>query len=288
MSEIDIEARDRFYAEVSLKLSKAGFAPQPQEDGYLPIDWNGSRLCRLNSKDGVLYKDEDVERSGGGEALDRVIDIAGTTAEYMRCLESESALHAEKLGDGYTLLSEYNGIVFAAKANRQFGCEFVTWERTYDNKGVTVRHYIGDYQSAKQDFAVRAGLVPWIGTADLLTWIIGGKRLNKAGGRPDGSTASTPSERYLRTGKQWPAFLRAIRRDGTRPSRICAAFFQPIWRPSSAVWMRSSTSATCPGSRIRCRTGFWSGCSRRWAVDRTISSTLLSFIGGIFGVSMKL
>ena len=25
--------------------------------------------------------------------------------------------------------------------------------------------------------------IPWIGTADLLTWIIGGKRLNKAGGR---------------------------------------------------------------------------------------------------------
>ena len=123
MDEVDIEARDRYYAEVSLKLSKAGFAPQPQEDGYLPVNWNGSRLCRLTAKGGVQYRGEHVERDGGGEALDRVIDIAGTTAEYMRCLESASALHAEKLGDGYTLLSEYNGIVFAAKANRQFGCE---------------------------------------------------------------------------------------------------------------------------------------------------------------------
>ena len=123
MSEIDIEARDRFYAEVSLKLSKAGFAPQTQEDGYLPIDWNGSRLCRLTANGGVQYREEHMERSGGGEALDHVIDIAGTTAEYMSCLESASALHAEKLGDGYTLLSEYNGIVFAAKANRQFGSE---------------------------------------------------------------------------------------------------------------------------------------------------------------------
>ena len=75
MSQNNIEARDRYYAEVSLKLSKAGFAPQPQEDGYLPVDWNGSRLCRLTTKDGVLYKDEDVERSGGREALDRLIDM---------------------------------------------------------------------------------------------------------------------------------------------------------------------------------------------------------------------
>ena len=42
MSEINVEARDRYYVEVSLKLSKAGFAPQMQGDGYLPVDWN---LC---------------------------------------------------------------------------------------------------------------------------------------------------------------------------------------------------------------------------------------------------
>ena len=171
MSEINVEARDRYYAEVSLKLSKAGFTPQPQEDGYLPIDWNGSRLCRLTTKDGVLYKDEDVKRSGGREALDRLIDIARTTDEYMQCLESAKNRQAETVGSGYTVLSEYNGVVFAAKANEQFGCEFVTWERTYDNKGVTVGHYIEDYKSAKRDYAVRARLIPrgMVFTAEQLT-----------------------------------------------------------------------------------------------------------------------
>ena len=47
----------------------------------------------------------------------------------------------------------------------------MTWERTYDNKGVTVGNYIGDYQSAKQDFAVCAGFVPreTLFTAEQLT-----------------------------------------------------------------------------------------------------------------------
>ena len=61
----------------------------------------------MTANGGVQYKDEHVERSGGREALDRVIDIAGTTAEYMRCMESARNRQAETVGGGYTLLSEY-------------------------------------------------------------------------------------------------------------------------------------------------------------------------------------
>ena len=61
----------------------------------------------MTANGGVQYPEKHVERGGGREALDRAIDVAGTTAEYMRCMESASALHAEKLGRGYTLLSEY-------------------------------------------------------------------------------------------------------------------------------------------------------------------------------------
>ena len=136
MSEINVEARDRYYAEVSLKLSKAGFAPQPQEGGYLPVDWNGSRLCRLTANGGVQYREEHMERSGGREALDRVIDIAGTTAEYMRCMESASVLHAEKLGGGYTLLSEsdFPIIDMATHRLRNAVVEHGSFERV-------IRHY---------------------------------------------------------------------------------------------------------------------------------------------------
>ena len=38
--------------------------------------------------------------------------------------------------------------------------QFVTWSRTFDRIGVTQGHYFGNcYREAKQDFAVRAGLV---------------------------------------------------------------------------------------------------------------------------------
>jgi len=41
------------------------------------------------------------------------------------------------------------------------GVQFATWQWTYDKDGLTLGHYYGnDYSTAKQDFAIRAGLIP--------------------------------------------------------------------------------------------------------------------------------
>ena len=41
-----------------------------------------------------------------------------------------------------------------------YSVQFVTWSRNFDRTGVTQGHYFGNcYQEAKQDFAVRSGLV---------------------------------------------------------------------------------------------------------------------------------
>ena len=47
----------------------------------------------------------------------------------------------------------------AAKYSDRNEFEFVTWDRTYDCKGVCQGNYYGDYFAAKEDFAVRSGLV---------------------------------------------------------------------------------------------------------------------------------
>ena len=86
MKEINEEARDRYYKEVSRRLSGAGFEPQPQEDGLLPVDWEGSRLCRVTAGGGAQFREEHLEREGGRAAFDRVTEIAATTAEYMRLI----------------------------------------------------------------------------------------------------------------------------------------------------------------------------------------------------------
>ena len=53
---------------------------------------------------------------------------------------------------------EFNGTVLAAK-HTEYGFEFVTWDRTFDGKAVCQGKYFEDYAAAKENFAVRSGLV---------------------------------------------------------------------------------------------------------------------------------
>ena len=96
MSEINVEARDRYYAEVSLNLSKAGFAPQTQEDGYLPVDWNGSRLCRLTANGGVQYEDGNRIRDIQ-EQIERLVPGTQERAEALEAQAQAQQLQAQTM-----------------------------------------------------------------------------------------------------------------------------------------------------------------------------------------------
>ena len=79
--------------------------------------------------------------------------------EYMTLMEAAPPLKATGLEKGYLLLADFNGAVLAGK-HTMLGAQFVTWAWDYDRKGVNNGHYyMEDYQRAKEDFALRAGLV---------------------------------------------------------------------------------------------------------------------------------
>jgi len=79
--------------------------------------------------------------------------------KYMKLLETAPPLKAESLADGYRVLAEFNGTVLAGEKTL-LGAQFVTWAWDYDRRGVSNGHYyMEDYQGAKEDFALRAGLV---------------------------------------------------------------------------------------------------------------------------------
>ena len=87
--------------------------------------------------------------------------VAEMVREYMTALEKAPLLKARALDEDFRLLAEFNGIVLAGRETKKgYGYKFVTWQRDYDGTGVGQGHYyIDGYNEAKQDFAVRAGLV---------------------------------------------------------------------------------------------------------------------------------
>ena len=61
--------------------------------------------------------------------------------------------------DTYKVLADFGDAVLAEQFGKT-GARFVTWEWDFDRKGVHAGHYhMGNYEAAKLDFAVRAGLI---------------------------------------------------------------------------------------------------------------------------------
>ena len=62
--------------------------------------------------------------------------------------------------DGYRLISEFDDTVLAARMGKDNEVRFTTWQYDYDRMGVhRGNYYETNYEGAKLDFAVRAGLI---------------------------------------------------------------------------------------------------------------------------------
>lgn len=150
---------NKYFRELAFNLRREGFTVGPE---VLPMELDGERLCVATESGSIRYR-KDASGEARRAALDKVIDIAGVTAEYMRQMEAAPVLKASGLHEEFKLLADFNGTVLAGHET-QYGIEFVTWDWSYNKTGVTHGHYYGpggadSYTAAKQDFAVRSGLV---------------------------------------------------------------------------------------------------------------------------------
>ena len=93
------------------------------------------------------------------DICDKAEDAAKLVREYMSAMEQAPPLHAVNLNEQYKLLADFSGHVLAGQETSQ-GMRFITWSWDYDRAGVTIGHYFyDDYQAAKEDFAIRSGLM---------------------------------------------------------------------------------------------------------------------------------
>lgn len=152
--------REQFFHEVCTVLGREGFTLQPEQDDLLPVEWNSRPLCRITKDGGVRYWQEDIGTPDQEQALEKTTHLAGMVREYMTLLDQAPPMKAQGLSGDYRLLADFNGTVLAAHPTR-LGIHFVTWDWTFDRTGLNQGHYFQeDYSGAKQDFAIRSGLIP--------------------------------------------------------------------------------------------------------------------------------
>ena len=159
MCEENTSQKERFLQEVEQKLLHRELDARLLEDGLIRIKWNGQPLCSVDRDGIVRFRPADITGPEVDRQLRTVIQTAGHVKEYMRIFERAPALKAIGLDDTYKVLADFGDAVLAGRSCKT-GAKFVTWEWDFDRQGVHVGHYfMENYEAAKKDFAVRAGLV---------------------------------------------------------------------------------------------------------------------------------
>ena len=159
MNDHSKDSQTRYFREAAIVLAKEGFQLDEVHTDRLCILLDGSPLCEVTESGGVAYRNEDIDEPERIAAKDKAYEIVKTTAEYMRQMETAPSLKADGLEGGYKVLADFNGTVLAGVQSKH-GVHFVTWDWDYGHTGVCQGHYfMEDYAGAKQDFAVRSGLI---------------------------------------------------------------------------------------------------------------------------------
>ena len=159
MNEELTPQKERFLQEVEQKLLRKELDARLLEDGLIRVKWNGQPLCSVDRDGIVRFRPADITGPEVDRQLRTVIQTAGHVKEYMRIFERAPALKAVGLEDTYKVLADFGDAVLAGRSCKT-GAKFVTWEWDFDRQGVHAGHYfMENYEAAKLDFAVRAGLI---------------------------------------------------------------------------------------------------------------------------------
>jgi hypothetical protein len=150
---------EKYFKELTRILALNDIEAAPPDRNSLPILLNGHSVCRVEPNGDMCIFPDDVRSPEGDELYHKVAPFSQMVKEYLTAMERAPLLKATALDEDFRLLAEFNGAVLAV-LDTKYGYKFATWERDYEGTGVlNGEYYLDGYMAAKQDFAIRAGLI---------------------------------------------------------------------------------------------------------------------------------
>ena len=127
----------------------------------LDILLRGRPVLFVSSSSDIFLLPAGSQNEEASDLYHQVAVVADEVYEYVEAMQGTPILHASGLNEEFHLLADFGGAVLAGRERENGqGYQFVTWTWDYGRRGVSHGHYYeGDFQSAKQDFAVRSGLI---------------------------------------------------------------------------------------------------------------------------------
>ena len=133
--------KNKYLTELSRRLSVDGIQSAIKEDRRLDVFLHDRPVLYVSPASDVFLLPDGNQNE---EAMEKALP-----------------LRASGLHEDFRLLADFGGAVLAGQERGNgLGYQFVTWVWAYERQGVCHGHYYeDDFQSAKQDFAVRSGLI---------------------------------------------------------------------------------------------------------------------------------
>ena len=153
--------KNKYLTELSRRLSVDGIQSAIKEDRRLDVFLHDRPVLYVSPASDVFLLPDGNQNEEASELYHQVAVVADEVYEYVEAMQGTPILHASGLNEEFHLLADFGGAVLAGRERENGqGYQFVTWTWDYGRRGVSHGHYYeGDFQSAKQDFAVRSGLI---------------------------------------------------------------------------------------------------------------------------------
>ena len=152
---------NKYFTELAHRLQAAGITTGHPERNQLTVLLNDQPVLFVSSESDVFLLPAGSNPPEASELYHKVAQTAEEVYAYVEAIQTAPLLHASGLSEKFHLLADFGGAVLAGRElGNGWGYQFVTWIWDHDRTGVSNGHYYEeDFQGAKQDFAVRSGLI---------------------------------------------------------------------------------------------------------------------------------
>ena len=152
---------NKYFTELAHRLQAAGITTGHPERNQLTVLLNDQPVLFVSSESDVFLLPAGSNPPEASELYHKVAQTAEEVYAYVEAIQTAPLLHASGLSEKFHLLADFGGAVLAGRdLGIGWGYQFVTWIWDHDRTGVSHGHYYEeDFQGAKQDFAVRSGLI---------------------------------------------------------------------------------------------------------------------------------
>ena len=152
---------NKYFAELARRLRAAGITTGHPEKNRLTVLLNDQPVLSVSAGSDVFLLPAGSNQPEASELYHKVAQTADEVYTYVEEVQTAPTLHISGLSEKFHLLADFGGAVLAGRElENGWGYQFVTWIWDHNRTGVSHGHYYEeDFQGAKQDFAVRSGLI---------------------------------------------------------------------------------------------------------------------------------